>query len=138
MTNYEFFKSEIEEFLLEHGNASFAIVNNEVVKCDAGNCSECWFHNMCETCETCMHSRKKWLNSEYIPYSIPANTPIDTKVLVSSDGKTWYRRYFSHFGENKQEPYVCFDVGTTSWSTSDEDEFCEWRYCKLWKEDEEE
>ena len=40
MTNYEFHKQEIEEFLLEHGNTSFAVVNNEVVNCGGTSCSE--------------------------------------------------------------------------------------------------
>lgn len=61
-----------------------------------------------------------------------ANVPVDTKVLVSSDGKKWIKRYFKCYDNvNFEYHYVCFDNGLTSWSDNFENKTCNWRYCKL-------
>lgn len=130
MTNFEYHEQEIKDFLLKHGNTSFAVVNNEVVDCCGTVCSEC------EVCGNGICNHKKWLNAEHNPYTIPADTPIDTKVLVSYDGVHWEKRYFSHFGEYRHAPYVCFGDGSTSWSAKTKN-CVEWRYCKLWREGDE-
>lgn len=62
MTNYEYHKQEIEKILLENGAFSFAVVNNEVVKCKGENCDKCSFYKINEPCSKL---RKDWLNSEY-------------------------------------------------------------------------
>lgn len=128
MTNFEYHEQEIKDFLLKHGNTSFAVVNNEVVDCCGTNCFDC------EVCVNGICNHKKWFNSEHNSYTIPADTPVDTKVLVSNDGEEWFKRYFSHFRKSEYEPkpYICFESGTTSWSASVSG-FCEWRYCKLWE-----
>ena len=60
--------------------------------------------------------------------------PVDTKVLVSSDGKDWYRR---HFAEYKDGKVYCFNSGTTSF-TAQGSEFpsgkISWEYVKLYEE----
>ena len=60
--------------------------------------------------------------------------PVDTKVLVSSDGKDWYRR---HFAEYKDGKVYCFNSGTTSF-TAQGSEFpsgkVSWEYVKLYEE----
>lgn len=60
MTNFEFYKHKIEEYLLEHGNTNFAVVNNELVECNGTNCSEC---EVCGCNGNCNH--RKWLNAKY-------------------------------------------------------------------------
>lgn len=132
MTNYEYHEQEIKNFLLKHGNTSFAVVNNEVVDCSGTNCFDC---EICGCNGNCNCNHKKWLNEERNPYSIPLDTPVDTKVLVSIDGKHWEKRYFSHF--EKQDTlmqYACFRDGATSWVTTST---VRWEYCKLWKEGDE-
>lgn len=129
MTNFEYHEQEIKDFLLKHGNTSFAVVNNEVVDCCGTNCFDC------EVCVNGICNHKKWFNSEHNSYTIPADTPVDTKVLVSSNGEHWERRYFSHFDtSDNDEPYMCFINGCTSWSTTN---YSNWRYCMLWKEGDE-
>lgn len=49
----------------------------------------------------------------------------DDKVMVSSDGETWYRRYFSHVDSNGY-PHV-FNNGSTSWVSY---ETTEWGFCR--------
>ncbi len=64
------------------------------------------------------------------------NVPVDTKVLVSDDGKNWGRRYFKCYNKlirknNEEYPYVCFLSGCTSWSIGEECNETSWKYCKL-------
>ena len=60
--------------------------------------------------------------------------PVDTKVLVSSSGKDWYRR---HFAEYKDGKVYCFNNGITSF-TAQGSEFpsgkVSWEYVKLYVE----
>ena len=60
--------------------------------------------------------------------------PVDTKVLVSSSGKDWYRR---HFAEYKDGKVYCFNNGITSF-TAQGSEFpsgkVSWEYVKLYEE----
>lgn len=60
------------------------------------------------------------------------NVPVDAKVLVSHDGKSWKKRYFKRYApKNDKHKYVCFDNGCTLWSGGDECYEVGWRYCKL-------
>lgn len=60
------------------------------------------------------------------------NVPVDTKVLVSDDGKNWEKRYFKFYNkENNRCKCVCFADGRTSWSNKDNHEGIGWKYCKL-------
>ena len=63
-----------------------------------------------------------------------SKVPVDTKLLVSSDGKDWYRR---HFAEYKDGKVYCFNSGTTSF-TAQGSEFpsgkVSWEYVKLYEE----
>ena len=56
--------------------------------------------------------------------------PVDTKVLVSNDKKTWHNRYFSSYVKKR---YHCFNSGATSWSVDKKELDCSvpWKYCKL-------
>ena len=58
--------------------------------------------------------------------------PVDTKVLVSHNGESWCKRHFKLFKNNS---YVCFSAGQTSWTVDDDTiQICEWEYCKLAEE----
>lgn len=73
--------------------------------------------------------------SRVIKYTIPLDTAVDTKVLVSDDYKEWYPRHFLKIDDtNLDFPYLCFPDGLTSW-TSNEDIVCNWKYCRLASED---
>lgn len=60
-----------------------------------------------------------------------SKVPVDTKVLVSSDGKDWYRR---HFAEYKDGKVYCFDSGATSFSVDRDSYISAWEYVKLYEE----
>ena len=58
--------------------------------------------------------------------------PVDTKVLVSDDGKEWNRRHFAKYEDGK---VYCFDSGATSFSVQDDDsDINGWKYAKLYQE----
>lgn len=53
---------------------------------------------------------------------------VDTPVLVSSNGITWYKRYFARV--DYCDIYV-WDNGATSWSAKDNKAVTEWAHIKL-------
>jgi len=133
MNKAEKYKEQIVKILMETGH-NFAVnkETDEPMRCGMRNCTKCKFsynknHN-------CYIERAKWLNEEHNAYTIPLDTPIDTKVLVSSDGNHWKKRYFSHFSNDELRPYACLYGGTTSWIIT---ATVNWKYCKLWREVEE-
>ena len=64
-----------------------------------------------------------------------SKVPIDAKVLVSSGGKHWFKRYFA-----KYENGMCctFPDGFTSWTVREGYELIDWKYYKLAEEPKEE
>ena len=54
---------------------------------------------------------------------------VDTPILVSGDGKYWYKRYFASFDGCD---VLAWEYGATSWSVENaEDEVFKWNYAKL-------
>lgn len=133
MNKAEKYKEQIVKILMETGrNIAVNKETDEPMICEGGNCTKCKFGY--DEKYNCLIRRAEWLNEEHNTYTIPLDTPIDTKVLVSSDGNLWQKRYFSHFSNDKRKPYACLFNGATSWV--DTSTF-NWEYCKLWSEVEE-
>ena len=113
MTNYEKYKDDIIKTLLN-------------------NCENCQFNDECGS-----DTFRKWLDSEYVELEKEevdwSKGPIDTKVLVSSDGVTWYKRYFAGIDTCTNE-CLAWLGGATSWAIRSKRA---WKYVKLYKEDEE-
>lgn len=65
-----------------------------------------------------------------------ATIPIDTKVLVSRDGKWWTKRYFKEYRKNSAQPFVVYSDGVTSWSAAYDGNIAKFEYCKLAKVEE--
>ena len=57
--------------------------------------------------------------------------PVDTKVLVSDDGKIWFKRYFAKY---ENDEIYCFLNGASSFSADDETDIIMWKYVKLYEE----
>lgn len=142
MTNYEWLVKENAELVKDCLSGSYPGSNGVAIKrngdvdiCDNTDCtSDCIF---CRSPKPCSDLQRKWFEEKHNPYSIPLDTPIDTKVLVSSDGNTWLKRYFAGFddsGEHYNKPYCTFDSGTTSWSVPEgraKYNTSHWKYCTL-------
>lgn len=132
MNKAEKYKEQIFKILMETGhNLAINKETDEPMSCRNNDCTKCKF--FCKK-RSCHMLRTEWLNEEHNTYTIPLDTPIDTKVLVSNDGNRWQKRYFSHFNNDEHRPYACFYGGITSWITT---ATVNWEYCKLWSEVEE-
>ena len=133
MKKAEKYKEQIVKLLMVTGcNIAVNKETDEPMSCESENCTKCkFFYNKNNICNT---RRAEWLNEEHNTYTIPLDTPIDTKVLVSDDGNLWEKRYFSHFSNDERKPYACFYNGATSWIDTST---ITWEYCKLWREAEE-
>ena len=60
------------------------------------------------------------------------NISVDTKILVSTDGEKWNKRYFAKYINGK---VYAWDCGATSFSSN---HCTKWAYAKLYEEEEEE
>lgn len=121
MTNREKFRDELDNML----SVFLAVVNGKPVPCEDTNCRECDFKGRCTVREGAVLD---WLNAEYQAPPVDwSKVPIDTPVLVSGNGKTWYRRYFAGIRNGYREAY---DVGATQWSVYD-NRTCAWPFMKI-------
>ena len=123
MTNREAYKDALDTILAN----AIAVVDGKPEPCATASCKRCLFLVNCRE-----HGNEKdsleWLNAEYQEPSVDwSKVPIDTPVLVSSDGEIWYRRYFAGMRDGKPETY---NSGATSWSV-DDNRTCVWKYMKL-------
>ena len=111
MTNYEKFKDLLDKFGV--CNIKWGVKNGEPVECDAKiACRDCEFAG------SCTKKRLEWLDSEYKePYVDWSNVPVDTKILVSHDGKDWLKRHFAGIDPTNKKPraWIC---GRTSFTES--------------------
>ena len=62
-----------------------------------------------------------------------SNVEVDTKVLVSDDGKKWHKRYFARVKDNV---IYTWQRGQTSFSVPTMERCCmtPWNYCELYEE----
>lgn len=132
MTNFEWLikeKTELAKDLLTTQNEFAAYGDGSVKFCyslEGSPCDGCIFYRQSTPCPI---ARRKWLEAEHNPYTIPLDTPVDTRVLVSGNGENWTPRHFAGFGEDVEHPYLAFREGVTSW-TNTLSPF-PWKYCKL-------
>ena len=135
MTNFEKYCND----LLSIG---FALIKGKPANCRAISCSECDFqegYNPTYFSSYCNNKRMEWLKAEYEEpkISIPDDTPIDTKVLVSTNGIDWYKRHYAGF---KDGEYYAWNDGRTSFTVVDA-EYSKrqksnkrpWKYMKLYE-----
>ena len=71
------------------------------------------------------------VNGEFEEVMGWATVPVDTKLLVSLDGKHWLKRYFAKYEDGK---VYCFRNGSTSFSADEETDILTWEYAKLYQE----
>lgn len=131
MTNYEKYKDELIKKAIIKTPIAMDIHTGKVVDCGNMDCRDCGFSTGKGCCI------EDWLDSEYVESKKEevdwSKVPIDTKVLVSSDGVTWYKRYFAGVLCKTGCPQV-FANGADNWSNSLTES---WKYIKLYEEDKE-
>lgn len=126
MLNKEKYAKEIIEIACR----GYGVAKKDNVLCCCGttNCSECDFNNAIGRCGSKI---REWANSEYVEpkINLPKDIAVDTPILVSNDGISYYRSYFKKF---KGDKVICFDFGRTSWSVIDPNiDVASWEYAKL-------
>lgn len=133
MTNYEKYKDELIKKAIIKTPIAMDIHTGKVVDCGNMDCRDCGFSTGKGCCI------EDWLDSEYVELEKEevdwSKVPIDTKVLVSDDNGNWVRSYFAGYDRENKVIYT-FPLGATSW-TNDGMGRIEWKYVKLYKEDEE-
>ena len=113
MTNYEYYKEQIERIARLGRRVAMDATTGEIVCCVDIDCNECLFQGSED--EKCSQKAFKWADEEYKEPEIDwSKVPIDTPVLVSNNKKSWYNRYFAGI-DYKGDPAV-FSDGRTSWS----------------------
>lgn len=137
MTNYEKFFDEILESAYE--TLGVDKIDNSIKSCHRLKCSDCLFgRNNGSICYSDPQSLKEFCKKKYVEQKIDSRinqyTPIDTKLLVSIDGKTWNKRHFAGYVERDGVKRVkCFVNGATSFSNSSSD-LVDWCYARLYEE----
>ena len=71
------------------------------------------------------------INGEFEEYLDWSKVPVDTKVLVSDNGDTWYKR---HFAKYENGSVHVFPDGRSSFTTEVSDIIYPWKYAKLYEE----
>lgn len=130
MKNKEKYKELLEDYAL--ASVDWGKTDGEIKPCSELSCDECDFNGISKT--SCDLERLAWLNlewrdEEYKEKADWSKIPVDTRVLVSGDGKVWLKRHFAGYEDG--ECYV-WKVGQTSWSTKGDGNFKErWNYIGL-------
>ena len=68
------------------------------------------------------------INGEFEEVVDWSKVPVDAKVLVSEDGKLWYKR---HFAKYENGSVHVFPDGRSSFTTEESDIIYPWKYAKL-------
>lgn len=96
--------------------------------CKTLKCDDCQFDPYAD----CSNQRIKWLLEEYKEPKVDwSKVPVDTKILVSFNGDTWFRR---HFAKYQDDMVYAYDNGITSWS-GEASKVEAWNYAKLTEEE---
>ena len=113
MTNYEYYKEQIERIARLGRRVAMDATTGEIVCCVDIDCNECLFQGSED--EKCSQKAFKWADEEYKEPEIDwSKVPIDTPILVSNNKKSWYNRYFA--GIDDADRLLIFPDGRTSWS----------------------
>ena len=129
MTNYEYYKEQIERIARLGRRVAMNATTGEIVCCVDIDCNECLFQGSED--EKCSQKAFKWADEEYKEPEVDwSKIPLDTPVLISVDGKNgnWFNRYFAGVNEKGQPTVFCY--GATQWSNGYE-EPCHFKYIKL-------
>ena len=129
MTNYEYYKEQIERIARLGRRVAMDATTGEIVCCVDIDCNECLFQGSED--EKCSQKAFKWADEEYTESEVDwSKIPLDTPVLISVDGKNgnWFNRYFAGVNEKGQPTVFCY--GATQWSNGYE-EPCHFKYIKL-------
>lgn len=123
MTNYEYYKKQIEKFTRMGQKVAVKKDTNEIIPCADIGCGGCLFGAY----DSCTKKSMAWADAEYIEPTVDwAKVPIDTPILVNNSiCLDWVRNHFAKYENGR---VYAWEGGKTSYTT---DKTCYWKYAKL-------
>lgn len=125
MTNYEYYKEQIERFARMGQKVAIKKDTNEIVSCvDVGSgCDNCLFGNY----GNCAQKAIAWADAEYIEPEVDwSKVAVDTPILVKDSMESdWLKRYFAKYEYNLVYAWADRKTSHTTDSTA------YWYYAKL-------
>ena len=134
MKNREKFAKEIVDIVLGVEDIAVDKCTMIPVKCGSLECDRC-IRDCGGICDD--DKLLEWAEAEYKEPRIDPrlyNAPVDTKILVSLEGKSWFRRYFSNVNN---DCVYAFNDGMTSFTAEKSEDVSGWHYAKLYEGDKE-
>lgn len=128
MKNREKYANEIIDIAINRKQVAINKENKPVKCCDI-KCKECLLFKEGRSCDSLT---KEWAEQEYVEPPVDwTKVAVDTPILVSSDGKRWFKEYFVKY----KDGYVyTWAYGSTSWSS--DGDMSSWKYAKLPEQEE--
>lgn len=122
MTNYEYYKEQIERFARMGQKVAIKKDTNEITCCIGLGCNKCLFGGY----DRCTQKTMAWADAEYTTQEVDwSKVAIDTPIMVSSNNMDWYCR---HFAKYENGLFYVWDDGRTSYTTNTKSM---WKYAKL-------
>lgn len=122
MTNYEYYKEQIERFARMGQKVAIKKDTNEITCCIGLGCNKCLFGGY----DSCTQKTMAWADAEYTTQEGDwSKVAIDTPIMVSSNNMDWYCR---HFAKYENGLFYVWDDGRTSYTTNTKSM---WKYAKL-------
>lgn len=139
MTNGERYKDDILRAALVHETCGAIKDNNGIIivdRCNNTPCCECLFRSTTgiSTIISCREKFISWVGKQFIDVDWEG-VPLDTKILVSHDGKTWICAHFAEYNKSSQL-IGAWMFGKTSFTIGDKHNIEYYSYAKLYKGDE--
>lgn len=133
MTNYEYYKDEIDKIARMGRTVAFDKTNKKISSCNGIACLDCLFRDDNLKCRI---NAIKWAAAEYVEPAIDwSKVPIDTQILVRDiESAKWHKRHFA--GVDERGRVMSWDEGRTSWSSENrKNSTVSWNYAKLAEDD---
>lgn len=128
MTNYEYYKEQMERITRFGRCVAMKATTSEIVCCADINCDECLFRGSEDA--NCSQKAFEWAEEEYKEPEIDwSKVPVDTPVLVSNYGINWVRRHFAKV--TSLGTIWVYSGGKTSWSVDTMNPIIGYKYAKL-------
>lgn len=125
MTNYEYYKNEIDKITRMGRTVAVAEITGKITSCNQIACSLCMF---CSDGCNCDAAAIAWADDEHVEEIDWSKVPVDTPILVCDDNLTkWITRHFAKYKDNL---VYAWDGGGTSYTMK---ETTGWNYAKLAK-----
>lgn len=132
MTNYEYYKSELEKFAKLNIRFALDKKTRNIICCAGVQCPQCEFYGDKKIGHICDDTKLKWADAEYVGVTEPevdwSKVIVDTKFWVrNTEHDKWEPKYFEKYEDGVVYAWA---GGATSFSAEHKDRI-PWNYVKL-------